>query len=96
MIHEILPEGAENARTARELQDALGLTKRQLTRAIEAERRAGHPICASTFSPRGYYLAATREEMEAYCKRLQHRQREVGRTRLACLATMDSLPSEIQ
>lgn len=93
VIHEVLAEGAGNARTARELQDVLGLKKRQLTRAIEAERRQGWPICANTADPRGYFLAENREEMEAYCRRLKHRQREIGKTRKACLASLDALPS---
>ena len=96
VIHEVLAEGAENARTAGELQNLLGLTKRQLTKAVEAERRAGWPICANTTEHRGYYLAESREEMEAYCKRLKHRQREIGKTRRACLASLDSLPSVIR
>lgn len=88
MIHEALSRGASNARSGRELQSILGLTSRQITKGIEIERRAGWPICASCYEPRGYYLAESRDEMERYCHSLAHRHREVERTLEACLATL--------
>lgn len=93
MIHEYLAEGADNARTGKELCRALGLNARDLTAAIERERRAGKPICAST-DPKnpGYFLAANQQEMQAYCNSLLHRAGEIHATRKACLAMLDSLP----
>lgn len=93
MIHELLAEGEENARTAKELKDYLGLKKRQITKQIERERRAGWPICASVTDPRGYFLAESRETLAAYCHSLKHRHREVGKTLEALEAAIDSLPS---
>jgi len=94
MIHELLFEGPENAQTARELCSLLGIDHRTLTATIERERRAGLPICASsdTRSP-GYFLAEDQETMRRYCARLDHREREIARTREACEATIDGLPA---
>jgi len=92
MIYEILGEGLERAKTARELQDLLGMTRREVTRQVERERRDGIPICASVADPRGYYLAATPEEMESYCSRLEHRLKEVGRTLAGCRASLGAIP----
>lgn len=93
MIHEILAEGADNALTGREICRILGINPRDLTQAIERERRQGKPICASTGSTPGYYLAANQQEMQAYCNSLLHRAGEIHATRRACLKTLDSLPT---
>ena len=93
MVFELLGTGAENAKSSRELCGLLGINHRVLTQAIEAERRAGQPICASCDSTNpGYFLAATRAEMEKYCSRLRHRAGEIFKTRKACLDTLDNLP----
>lgn len=92
MIKEILLEGRENAQSGRDLAARLGLTMRDLTAAIERERRAGAPICAYSGPNPGYYLAASKEEMQAYCDNLAHRAGELHKTRVACLDTLDSLP----
>lgn len=92
MVFEILLEGKENARTGREICDALGITARELTAKVEKERREGKPIAASTGANPGYFLAANREEMQRYCNSLLHRAGEIHKTRKACIATMDSLP----
>ena len=92
MIFEMLSEGAENARTGKEICNLLNITARDLTAAIERERRAGKPICASTGSNPGYYLAANQDEMQRYCRSLLHRAGEIHKTRNACIATMEKLP----
>lgn len=92
MIHEYLAEGAENARTSRELCAMLHIGHRDLTQAIERERRQGKPICASSGSNPGYFLAANQQEMTRYCNSLLHRAKEISETRRACLTSMDSLP----
>lgn len=92
-ISEYLRTGAENAQTAKELCDLLHLDKRELTAAIERERRHGSPICASCNSSNaGYYLAGSKQEMQDYCNSLQHRAAEIHTTRRACLSTIDDLP----
>ena len=93
MIFEILKEGADNARTGKEICRLLGITERELTAAITRERRAGMPICASTGANPGYYLAANQEEMQRYCTSLLHRAREIHKTRKACIDTIDKLPT---
>lgn len=93
MIHEILLEGADNALTGREICRILGITPRDLTQAIERERRQGAPICASTGKTPGYFLAANQQEMQRYCNSLLHRAGEIHATRRACLETLETLPT---
>lgn len=92
LVKEMLSLGADNARTASELCEYLGITLRELTAEIERERRNGVAICASTGSNPGYYLAANQEEMQQYCNRLSHRIKEIHKTREACLNTINTLP----
>lgn len=93
MIFELLNTGEANARSAKELAKLLNVDRRQISNMVENERRAGRPICASCQSKTpGYYVPETREEMERYCRRLQHRAGEIFKTRAACLNTLDSLP----
>ena len=93
MIHEILFTGYENARPGRELCAALDLNLRELGHAIEAERRAGYPICAcSAKDNHGYFLAANKSEMQRYCNSLRKRAGEIFKTRSACLLSMEDLP----
>jgi len=94
MIHELLHEGEPNAITGREICEVLHINMRQLTIAVESERRAGFPICAATGRTPGYYLAATREEMERYGRALHHRAGEIYKTRRACLKAARKLPAE--
>ena len=94
MVYEILSTGAENAQTARTLCGLLGLTPRELTIAIERERREGRPICSSTGRPAGYYIAANRQEMAAFCRSLRHRAGEIHKTREACINMLDKLPAK--
>lgn len=94
MIYEVLRKGAENAITGKEICKLLDISARDLTAAIELERREGKPICASTDRTNpGYYLAATKEEMLRYCNSLFHRAGEIHKTRKACLKTMQELPA---
>ena len=92
MIFEILTTGAENAKTGKDICRLLNITARDLTAAIERERRAGKPICASTGSNPGYFLAANQREMQHYCNSLMHRAGEIHKTRNACIKSMEDLP----
>jgi hypothetical protein len=84
-IHELLHTGIENATTARDLADYFGCTAREITRAIECERRQGFPICATCGRVPGYYLAKDAEELRDYCKRLYRRGGEIFKTRRALI-----------
>ena len=94
MIYELLLTGEQHATTARDLSKLTGLDLRGVSSAIEQERRAGFPICAScdTKHP-GYYIPETRQEMQRYCSRLEHREREIARTRQACAQSAEQLPA---
>lgn len=92
MISEFLSTGAANAITAKDLCALLNIKPRDLSQAVERERRQGKAICASTSEPFGYFLAANKSEMTAYCQSLLHRAGEIHKTRRACLRTLDGLP----
>lgn len=92
MVFEVLRHGAENAQTGKELCKMLRIKARDLTQAIEKERRDGQPICANCGANPGYFLAANQKEMEVYCNSLLHREGEIQKTRQACIAAMESLP----
>ena len=91
MIAEMLSVGAENAITARELATCFETSVRDITTAIERERRDGQPICASCGEKPGYYLAAGTEELQRYCNRLHRRAGEMYKTRAALLKTLDKM-----
>lgn len=90
MIAELLGVGKENARTGKELAAVLGCNIRELTAAIERERREGQPICAATGDNPGYFIAADAEELEAYCNDLHHRAGELYKTRRALLNVLSN------
>jgi len=84
MIYEMLAAGPNNAISATHLARVLGVHKRDISRMIERERRAGRPICATCNRENpGYFLPAAPDEMEHYIKRLRHREAEIARTREA-------------
>lgn len=87
MIYELLHTGKEQPTTAGELAALLGWKQRQVTKAIEQERRAGLLICATCSSDgaKGYYIPANDEELQEYCNVLRHRAIEIFKTRKALL-----------
>lgn len=97
MIHELLAEGSENARTGKELAGVLGVDIRTITEQIERERRDGQPICANMRGENaGYFLAADNDELERYCARLYHRGSELFKTRRALLAIIGKAEPETE
>lgn len=94
MINELLSSGAGHARTGKEIANLLGVDIRTITEQIERERRAGQPICASMNG--GYYLAANREELQAYCDCIKGRAIEIFKTRQALIKVIDLLPAADQ
>lgn len=95
MITEYLSTGRENARTAKYLAAMLGCDVREISAAIERERRQGQPIIASCDNKQpGYYLAESAEEIKKYCGRLHHRAGEIYKTRSALLETAEKLSTK--
>jgi len=94
-ITYFLETGRENAKRGKDLCRILRISHRDLMAAIEKERREGQPICASTGRNPGYFLAANKEEMKAYCDSLLRRGGELFKTRKACIKTIDKLPGNI-
>lgn len=76
-IYDLLPVGAENAVSRRELSSLTGIEDRQLRRQIAKERRAGALILSSSEINGGYYRAASREELQRYVRSMQSRCREI-------------------
>lgn len=93
MVYELLLQGVENAQTGRDLCALLHITPRDLTAAVERERRQGKPICASTGINPGYYIAPDKESMQEYCNSLKRRERALAKTRRACNKTIAKLPA---
>lgn len=95
MVHELLTVGRENAIPCRDLARILAKTPREITAAIQKERREGAPICATARGKRkGYFLAANRAEMQDFCGQLLHRAGEIHKTRRALMRTLDRLPED--
>lgn len=92
MIHELLAEGRENARTGRDLAKFFDCNIRDITEQVERERREGQPICAATGENPGYYLAADADELEQYCNNLKRRATELFKTRQALITVLRQLP----
>lgn len=89
-VADVLPAGAGQAVRGQTLAALLGFRDvRQLSKQIECERRGGVPICAAVSGDsRGYYLASSPDELQRYIRALDHRLREVRRTRDACEDTL--------
>ncbi len=89
MIAEQLSIGLENAITGKQLAEIFNCDLRVITATIEKERREGQPICASSdrINP-GYFLPETAEQLEKYCRRLDHRAAELRKTRRELLKVL--------
>lgn len=83
-VSDLLRHGGENPTSCRELTALTGWRPREITRAIEAERRSGVAIAANS---RGYFLPADTYELDRYLTSLLHRENEVKKTRLAVAQT---------
>lgn len=92
MISDYLEIGHMNAITGAELCQTLGISTRDLMQKVEQERRAGVPICSRTGKNPGYYLAANKEELKAYCNSMYRRGGNLFKTRRALLQSIENLP----
>lgn len=83
-ISDLLRHGSVNATSCRDLVALTGWHPREVTRAIEAERRQGVAIAANG---KGYFLPADDYELDRYLNSLLHRENEVKKTRIAVAQT---------
>lgn len=90
----LIPHGAQNAITGAELCKLMNCGPREVTRAIQAARLHGAPICSSTGEVPGYYLTDDPGELGRYIKSLDHRTREMTATREALAVTMDGMSGQ--
>ena len=83
-VSDYLHRGSEHPTSRRELEKLLNWRDREVTRAIESERRHGIPIAANG---KGYFLPANDFELDDYLRRLVHRENEIKKTRVAVAMT---------
>lgn len=68
-----IPKGAANARTGKNIASYLCQRNTREIRLLIQELIAdGYPICSSTQTPAGYFLAETREEVNENLKVLKY------------------------
>lgn len=85
MVFDLLGYGRDSARTGRELARLHNVNMREVTKAVQLERKQGYPIAASTQDPKGYYIPDSDEEKADYIRSLDHRISETRHTRKAVL-----------
>ena len=83
MIAELLDIGERSALPSAYLCKILGISRRQLAREVEKERRSGAFICANGD---GFFIAESVPEFRAYLRTLESRARELDTTREALIA----------
>lgn len=83
MIVELLDVGERSALPSSYLCKILGISRRQLAREVEKERRSGSFICANGD---GFFIAESVPEFRAYLRTLESRARELDTTRSALIA----------
>ena len=95
-IAGMLPRGSENAVTTAELLRRTGYAcKRQLTKSVQAERKAGALIASRTDGQGGYFQPSSRAELEDFVRSMDHRARSIMVTIKAArkaLREMDTPP----
>ena len=79
---DVLPEGQENALTAKELATMLGTSSRMVTSAIQQLRREKLAICATcaTDAQQGYFLPGNERELSSYKQALAKRIGVISKT----------------
>lgn len=80
-IADLLLVGQSNALPLQHLRTVTGLTGRTIRQMIEAERRAGVPICSDNMT--GYYLPANEAERAAFVASMRGRANEILKTAAA-------------
>ena len=88
-VADVLGVGEENALRMEEIRRIIDGDARSIRLEIERERRMGVAICSNNKT--GYYLAATRQEIETFCRSMRRRAAEIQKTAaLVHLAGLDS------
>lgn len=64
--------GKDNAIPTRDITNDLSISKRALVATVSKERTNGALICSKTNGDGGYYMPASREEVEEQHKVLEH------------------------
>lgn len=95
-VSKLLSVGRDRAITGAELVKLLNLKGlREVTQLVEADRRAGIPICASTDSTApGYFIAGNLEELQDYISSLDRRLHNIRQTRQHLEDTLCRLTSQ--
>ena len=94
-VADCLSVGREQAHTASELSEWLGVKDREITKAIERARLHGAPICANCNGDRpGYYLAANADELHEYLQSFKRRRRNIVRTEAALMTTFCAMTGQ--
>ena len=75
-VIDLIPEGEQNAITARELSRILNCHRREITLAINALRCSGEVICSGN---KGYYRPACVQEAMRTYRHMTSRQREIAK-----------------
>ena len=97
MIRELLMRGASNAVPGRQLASSLNTDVRTIHKLIERERQDGEPICATVAGDdKGYFLAANARELDAYCRSLDRRLKNIQKTRRAVGDTLAKMAEQEQ
>lgn len=76
-----LPSGKENAKTARALEPATGLTQKDLSAVARRALDVGYPVLACRH---GFFIATCNEDVEAYKRREELRDIGHARTIESC------------
>ena len=71
-LSNLLSAGEDNALKMSVLMELTGLSRRELYKMFEQERKNGTVICATNS---GYFLPATTDELQSYIRRVQARLR---------------------
>lgn len=86
-VTDFLSEGAQNARTARELKQILHINARDISELVRAARLNGEFVCSRTATDEsgraGFYLPETIEDEILTIRQLKAREREIRRVRRA-------------
>lgn len=96
-VSDVLCMGADNAMTGEVLASLFDCNPREVSQAIERERRDGVPICASCDPARpGYFLASDPGELALYLASLDRRLRNIAVTRRHLHDTLTRMAGQME